>query len=578
MKMRSFPATLTIAPLKIEVTAESQTKVFGTDDPALTYTYSPELISDDQFTGALIRDAGEDVGNYRITKGSLFLNDNYDLAFEPDTFIITWAAVTDLTLPDLPVTYNGTAHALELMGNLPPGTSVIYEIDGKAGNTASDAGTYEVTAHIDGGINYKDATLAATLTITPLEIMVTAETRTKIFGTDDPALTYMYSPQLIGDDQFRGTLSRDAGEDRGNYSITRGNLSLSDNYDIIFEPSMLTIILDPALFITLEDASYVYDGTAKSLVITGDLPEGMTVTYVGNSRTEVGTQEVTATVTGGHIDPLVLRATLEILPAERTLTFPELSAMTYGDTDFKGGATSSSGETIAYSSSNTAVATVVDGRIRIVGAGTAVITATVRENENYASRPEARQVLTVNKALQSVTLNAPTEVRRDVGTVPLKVSASSPLSVSLLLNDPEVATLEKTTLHIHRLGTVRITAVQDGDANYEAADPVTVTVRVTDPSSDFPIRVSKAVSPNGDGINDYLIIEAIKDHPDNRVRIFNRNGTVVYEASGYNNGKVAFRGVGTSQHRVSAGTYFYMAEIEVSGEWEYRKGWFVLRY
>lgn len=58
MKMRSFPATLTIAPLKIEVTAESQTKVFGTDDPALTYTYSPELISDDQFTGALIRDAG----------------------------------------------------------------------------------------------------------------------------------------------------------------------------------------------------------------------------------------------------------------------------------------------------------------------------------------------------------------------------------------------------------------------------------------------------------------------------------------------------------------------------------------
>src|SRR5690606_38167855 len=146
----------------------------------------------------------------------------------------------------------------------------------------------------------------------------------------------------------------------------------------------------------------------------------------------------------------------------------------------------------------------------------------------------------------------PAKVHRDMGSVPVRASSSGGLPVTLAVDDPEVATLDGTTLLIHRLGTVRITATQGGDDNHEAAGAVTVTVRVTDPSSDFPVRVSKAVSPNGDGINEYLIIEAIKDHPDNRVSIFNRNGTVVYEASGYNNGTVAFRGIGTGQHKVPA--------------------------
>src|SRR5690606_14294057 len=135
------------------------------------------------------------------------------------------------------------------------------------------------------------------------------------------------------------------GEDAGRYSITQGDLSLSDNYAITFKSATLIVTLDPALFITFEDASYVYDGSVKSLAITGDLPEGITVSYVGNRRTEVGKQEVTATVTGRYMEPLILRATLEVMPAARTLTFPQLPTRTYGDTDFEGGATSSSGET-----------------------------------------------------------------------------------------------------------------------------------------------------------------------------------------------------------------------------------------
>src|SRR5690606_11132657 len=139
------------------------------------------------------------------------------------------------------------------------------------------------------------------------------------------------------------------------------------------------------------------------------------------------------------------------------------------------------------------------------------------------------------------------------GLVPLEVSARSGLPVELTIDDEEVATLRGTSLNVLRLGTVRITATQAGDDNHEPADPVTVTVRATDPTADLPIRVTKAVSPNGNVMNEYLVIEAIKDYPDNRVSIFNRNGTVVWEGSGYNNGTVAFRGVGTGRNNLLAG-------------------------
>src|SRR3546814_4971374 len=59
------------------------------------------------------------------------------------------------------------------------------------------------------------------------------------------------------------------------------------------------------------------------------------------------------------------------------------------------------------------------------------------------------------------------EVDRNAGTVPLDVSASSGLPVSLSIDDEEVATLSETSLNILRLGTVRITATQTGDRSEE---------------------------------------------------------------------------------------------------------------
>ncbi|MFC7522693.1 Ig-like domain-containing protein [Parapedobacter sp. GCM10030251] len=512
-----------------------------------------------------------EVGSQEVT--ATISGDNYEDLVLTAELTITPASITGVTLEEGSFVYDGTAKSLAITGTLPAGTSVSY-----GNNSRTDVGSHEVTATISGS-NYRTLVLAAELTVAPLPVTVTAADRTKVFGTDDPGLTYGVIPALVAGDAFTGELAREEGEAVGRYVITQGTLSLSGNYAITFVGAELTITPASITGVTLEDGSFVYDGTAKSLAITGTLPEGTSVSYGNNSRTDVGSQEVTATISGSNYETLILKAGLKITPAERSIDFPRLPEKTFGDEAFDAGATASSGEVVSYTSSDPGVAEVnPSGRITINGTGTTTITATVPANGNYRNRPEVNRTLVVDKSSQTIEFAEVGEVHRDAGTVQLDVSASSDLPVSLSVDDPEVATVDGTSLHIHRLGTVRITATQGGDDNHKAAGPVTITVRVVDPAAELPMRVSKVVSPNGDGINEHLIIEGIKDYPDNKVMVFNRNGTVLYEAKGYNNGSIAFRGVSTGQQRLPAGTYFYVAEIRINGQWKYEKGWFVLRY
>src|SRR5690606_40231580 len=86
-----------------------------------------------------------------------------------------------------------------------------------------------------------------------------------------------------------------------------------------------TLTVTPATItgITFADGSFVYDGTAQSLAISGTLPAGTSVSYADNSRTDAGNQSAMATISGGtNYDDLVLTATLTVTPATITgITF-----------------------------------------------------------------------------------------------------------------------------------------------------------------------------------------------------------------------------------------------------------------
>ena len=76
------------------VAAEPKSKIYGAADPALTYTYAPELVAGDSFSGALTREMGEDVDTYAILKGTLTPGDNYTITFTGNDFAINPLAVT----------------------------------------------------------------------------------------------------------------------------------------------------------------------------------------------------------------------------------------------------------------------------------------------------------------------------------------------------------------------------------------------------------------------------------------------------------------------------------------------------
>ena len=93
------------------------------------------------------------------------------------------------------------------------------------------------------------------------------------------------------------------------------------------------------------------------------------------------------------------------------------------------------------------------------------------------------------------------------------------------------------------------------------------------------VVVHQAVSPNGDGINDYLKIEGIEAYPNNKLVIVSNSGDKVFEASGYNNNTRVYDGhssINGSMNR--AGTYFYMLNYSVNGTMKSKSGYFVLKY
>ena len=113
----------------------------------------------------------------------------------------------------------------------------------------------------------------------------------------------------------------------------------------------------------------------------------------------------------------------------------------------------------------------------------------------------------------------------------------------------------------------------DGDGNpgnNNLATPITIEASNTNPGG--VVIVSDAMSPNGDLINDELIITGITESDELRVRIYTRWGQLVFESDNYRrdfpdpntgwNG-VANRGLFFSTGGVPDGTYYYSIESPV---------------
>jgi len=99
---------------------------------------------------------------------------------------------------------------------------------------------------------------------------------------------------------------------------------------------------------------------------------------------------------------LASAGSITVAKGDQTIAFDALPAKGVQDPDFAPGASASSGLEVAYTSSNTAVATIVGGLIHIVGPGTTTITATQAGNECYLPATAVEQTLVVTATPRQV--------------------------------------------------------------------------------------------------------------------------------------------------------------------------------
>lgn len=79
------------------------------------------------------------------------------------------------------------------------------------------------------------------------------------------------------------------------------------------------------------------------------------------------------------------------------------------------------------------------------------------------------------------------------------------------------------------------------------------------------INAFNGISRNGDAQNPIFHLNCIENYPNNSVKIYNRAGTLVYEARGYNNVDIYFdgksnKGVSLMGTDLPDGTYYYVVE------------------
>lgn len=150
---------------KLVVTAQPETKAYGTADPQLAYTVTglPNGVTTSIFTGNLSRTPGENVGSYVITQGTLSAGAGYSITYKGNYLTITQAQQQISWTQNLHVGCN-TATQLPLSATATSGLPVTYEVSNPnvatvTGNelTLHNPGTALVIATQEGDVNHAAA-------------------------------------------------------------------------------------------------------------------------------------------------------------------------------------------------------------------------------------------------------------------------------------------------------------------------------------------------------------------------------------------------------------------------------------
>ena len=318
-------ANITVRDLTVKPNS-GQSKSYGTTpDPVLAYTSTGAVTGETAaFDGALSREAGEDVGQYDITKGSLELKDsgtfkatNYNLVLDTAvvTFEITKGTYGDsaptktvnilknyagvqtgtLTAADFFTTAPAEAKITNAVPNSNPSSMMSLVGADSSGNFTYDSKT-NITAASDeswtvtiSSKNYTDIT--ATLTFSPVDktnagVTINDVPTTKTYG-ESFTLTASVTDAGTGTGSWTWTSSNSSvldvtgtGASATVKALKAGSATISAKYEsdtTMGEQTTAPITVDKRVItVTADNKSMTVNGTLPTFTVTyGNLPSGV---------------------------------------------------------------------------------------------------------------------------------------------------------------------------------------------------------------------------------------------------------------------------------------------------------------
>ncbi|HBO1204538.1 TPA: two-partner secretion system adhesin CdrA [Pseudomonas aeruginosa] len=424
------------------LTANDATRVYGDVNPTLTATMSGinaiDAYVNSQFndlyqaTASTTATQASNVGQYAITgnaNGSEYFSQRYQLVRQDGKLTVTPAQLIVSADAKTKVYGDADPTLTYQVSGLKNSDTAAGVLSGNLGRVAGEnVGNYGILQG-ELGLNTANYTLSYVgndLRITPAQLNVIADAKTKVYGDLDPALTYQVSGLKRGDTAGAvlngGSLSRVAGENVGVYGINQGGLGLvSSNYTLNYQGNNLTITkallnviadaktkvygdADPAL--TYQVSGLKNGDTAGAVLNGGSLSRvaGENVGVYGINQGGLGLLSANYDLSYQGNNLTITKALLNVIADAKTKVYGDADpALTYQVSGLKNGDTAGAvlngGSLSRVAGENVGVYGINQGGLGLVSA-------------NYDLSYQGNN-LTITKALLNVIADAKTKVYGD---------------------------------------------------------------------------------------------------------------------------------------------------------------------
>ena len=364
---------------------------------------------------------------------------------------------------------------------------------------------------------------------------------------------------------------------------------------------------------------YIEVAEGSAATISGSLGNYSLVT---NSQT--GIVSITYfTVENDHPNylPATHNSYLDIVKLNQNISFspePPLEVRYSDNLELTINASSDSNLTVDLSKSDLGSSNLTDNKLSITDVGEVIISASQSGNEFYNPTSADRIINVIQGITELSNFNVPEKFEYDNDFEITPPTTSRPGNITYVSDNPKVAIVSGTTIIIVGVGTSNITAMIEGTTLYKSASissPFIVKPRDTDNDGipdiddncpnvanpdqadddydgvgnycdpDFPmcigcplpedqVKVSNLITPTVYGPESKWEIINVEKYPNSRVYVYNRNGQIVFEKTGYQN-DWAGTFMGTSDY-LASGSYYYVVEIAQISFIE--RGWLYINY